>query len=249
MPTSQGRSEASRPPKRWFAVFAAIAASAFMLGLAVPRIVARALLIPALAATDALQTGEPVDAAMLQSGLRTYERAAAWQPHDAALQVLRGRFSLRLAQGGGDAASYEPASEAFREAVKAAPSYPVAWCLLASARYEAGAPKEESLRLLNAAYLAGPYESSCMFLRSSVALRNWGDLSPAMQDAARSDFRVMWTTASERAHLVALYLESDFAGRSLIRASIVRSDEDASRFNKKLLEATGMWPPARKSRR
>jgi hypothetical protein len=249
MPTSRPESEAPDLRRRWIAAFAAISASAFLLGLAVPRIVAHVLLVPALAATEALQTGETVDAGILKSGSRTYERAAVWQPHDAALQVLRGRFSLRLAQSGEGAVAYGSASAAFRKAVKGAPNYPAAWCLLAFASYEAGAPKEENLRLLNAAYLAGPYESSCMTLRSSIALRNWDDLSPPMQGAARSDFRVMWTTPAERSHLLDLYLASDFAGRSLIRNSIIRSDEDARRFNKKLLESTGMWPPAKKSRR
>jgi hypothetical protein len=248
MPTNRPSSETSGLPRRRIAAFAAISVSAILLGLAVPRIVAHALLVPALATTGALQTGEAVDAGILQSGSRTYERAVVWQPHDAALQVLRGRFSLRLAQSGEGAAFFGSASAAFREAVKGAPNDPEAWCLLAFARYEGGASKEESLRLLNAAYLAGPYESSCMTLRSSLALRYWGDLSPAMQGAARSDFRIMWTTAAERSHLIALYLDSDFAGRSLIRTSIIRSDEDASRFNRKLLETIDMWP-VKKSRR
>lgn len=229
MSTRQG------PPSR--ATMLALAATAFAAGLvliaiAVPRIAGHAALLPAAAATRAIDEGTPLSLAEVEQAYKAYGVALSWLPGDPAIRRDRARLSRRIAamaehaEGAPDKALAGRQAEALddlRLAAAASPGDGFTWALLADAELQGGAGLEEVAPYLRLAHLTAPRRASAVLIRFGIVMRHWRDADDGMRAAAMEDLPVLWSRGHVRARLVRDYVSAGFEARAAFRDKLAEN--------------------------
>jgi hypothetical protein len=180
-------------------VIAALAMSALLVVLAVPRVVAALYAAPAVGVTGALNRPGVAQAPELQDLLAArngLQLARLWQ-HDATQAVELARIDLLLAlrqrTAGGDAVPLlDEAMQSAREGLHRAPAQSRGWLILAEAGLARdGLAAPNLTQYLAASLLASPYDVGLAPNRAWLALLLWDRMDETSRRLALVQMRLV----------------------------------------------------------
>ncbi|MDO8421545.1 MAG: tetratricopeptide repeat protein [Parvibaculum sp.] len=206
-----------------------------VIALAIPRIAAYSMTAPwAEVVPAALEEGRMIEPRIfLDDAVSDFKRAVGYHGSDAVLLQDLARLHSRQED-------WTSAEEDLRLSLAAAPNRAFVWSLLARASTERGMPPDIVASFVRLSYQTGPREASSVLVRSALIAKNWTQFPEDIQRIGKMDFQNIYDTPWMRREMVQMYLDSDFAGRSAFRDTVLQTPRDARVFDKLLEKSLGL---------
>lgn len=180
-------------------ILALLGLAAFaLLVLAVPRIIAQAVLLPHLSTLENLQSGVTVSAVDLSRLREALKSAHRFDETDGRILTDQALVELVMADRMAEAdwarrPLLESAADHLRQGLRLAPVNSFAWARLAGVHIALeGKFDEESRRALAMSYATGPFADKIMPFRAGVTLAHWDSLDGPLKHAATRELIYLW---------------------------------------------------------
>ncbi|MBI1260833.1 MAG: hypothetical protein GC184_03830 [Rhizobiales bacterium] len=192
---------------------------------------------------QSLNQGTDLDSVEIDQGIEAYRSAVATLPHMSDAFIQLGRLMLRRAiylDGQLRDDALRAAAGYFEQAIAASPSEPFGWSLLALSQDQMASPEPQIISLIRYSHYLGPQEASSILIRVPVGLRHWDGMPADLQESLRQDMRRWWRYPALQPDMISLYLGSSLTERIIIRKAILTSPELQKKFDRLLIEDTGL---------
>ncbi|MFN4090601.1 MAG: hypothetical protein ACK4QW_16370 [Alphaproteobacteria bacterium] len=216
------------------------AAGAALVGMAVPRLMAGAALVPGDPILRRILERKAVSDAELDRLAESRRAALAWHGHgrtgtDLGLALLEAAGRKRILHADRDV---DPARRVLADALARAPANPHGWLRLAALEHLANGPGPMVARHLEISIVTGPAERELLFPRLHLALRLLAADGPEPASAALHDLvagQLDWAWRADRRRTVLIALAA--GAEDLLRRRLAATPDDAAAFERILAAA------------
>ncbi len=162
----------------WFAAIATFALGAVLIALSVPRSLSAFALLPGGPILSAIQQGNEVTGAELDTLAKAQESAATWSASGRVRTDLALAWLMRAEAAGFKTARgkalLRDAHRALQEGLSLAPANPYAWLRLAYAALASRGPSPRAATALKMSILTGEVDPYLLIPRLELCFRVWG---------------------------------------------------------------------------
>lgn len=215
---------------RWAAILISLLIAAPLFAIAVPRLVAEALLVPARISLEELRRGESVGDGALQEAAQSLEAGLRFAPGNGRLRTDRAWVLLLQAERAGLSSAkgrvlLDQARQELERGQARDPANGFGWARLAMTRLTASKKVTPTIRAaLEMSYATTPFEPGLMRLRAELAFSYYDEYDPMLRARAGQDIAFLWSRDwDDQKAIINLACRHN---RAFVIAEAVRSDKD-----------------------